>query len=331
MLFSHGFVNMLVLFRTTNFNSIGKFDDNYINKFEKIRISTLLSDEYDGNNAILRLNAGAGGTESQDWCEMLFRMYGKYCAKAGYKTTTIDYLEGDEAGIKSVSMIVRGNFAYGYLKYEKDGRGNKIANSNEYNWMIDNAYKYGFILRYDKRYEDITRMFDFIHQIYDDVEEKMELIDDKINDYTASTIDKMKHLVSMDESYKGKLTYLVKLIVDNKEHSDEICDIIVDNVVLQNQEYASKEGLYNKREIQISQELSIVEIVTEDKTGQDVDEMFDRIVQGYNTNKIKEFIVSRARFLILFTFYQLAFLTPGISPLCANSLKHTRQIPNFLI
>ena len=137
-------------------------------------------------------------------------------------------------------------------------------------------------------------MFDFIYQIYDDVEEKMELIDDKINDYTASTIDKMKHLVSMDESYKGKLTYLVKLIVDNKEHSDEICDIIVDNVVLQVQEYASKEGLYNKREIQISQELSIVEIVTEDKTGQDVDEMFDRIVQGYNTNKIKEFIVSRA-------------------------------------
>ena len=146
----------------------------------------------------------------------------------------------------------------------------------------------------DALYEDITRMFDFIYQIYDDVEEKMELIDDKINDYTASTIDKMKHLVSMDESYKGKLTYLVKLIVDNKEHSDEICDIIVDNVVLQVQEYASKEGLYNKREIQISQELSIVEIVTEDKTGQDVDEMFDRIVQGYNTNKIKEFIVSRA-------------------------------------
>ena len=122
----------------------------------------------------------------------------------------------------------------------------------------------------------------------------MELIDSKINEYTASTIDKMKHLVSMDESYKGKLTYLVKLIVDNKTHSDEICDIIVDNSVLQLQEYASKEGLYNKREIQISQELSIVEIVTEDKTGQDVDEIFDKIIQGYNTNKIKEFIVSRA-------------------------------------
>ena len=122
----------------------------------------------------------------------------------------------------------------------------------------------------------------------------MEIIDNKINDYTASTIDKMKHLVSMDESYKGKLTYLVKLITDNRQYEADICDIIVENSVLQVQEYASKEGLYTKREIQISQELSIVEIVTEDKSGTDVDEMFDKIVQGYNTNKIKEFIVSRA-------------------------------------
>ena len=102
----------------------------------------------------------------------------------------------------------------------------------------------------------------------------------------------MKHLVSMDESYKGKLTYLVKLITDNRQYEADICDIIVDNSVLQVQEYASKEGLYTKREIQISQELSIVEIVTEDKSGTDVDEMFTKIVQGYNTNKIKEFIVS---------------------------------------
>ena len=146
----------------------------------------------------------------------------------------------------------------------------------------------------DALYEEITKMSDYIFQTYDEIEEKMDVIDNKINDYTASTIDKMKHLVSMDESYKGKLTYLVKIIADNKIHADEICEIILDNTVLQVQEYASKEGLYTKREIQINTELSIVEIVTEDKTGSDVDEIFGKIIQGYNTQKIKEFIVSRA-------------------------------------
>ena len=146
----------------------------------------------------------------------------------------------------------------------------------------------------DALYEEVAKMYDYIYQTYDEIEEKMDLIDNKINDYTASTIDKMKHLVSMDESYKGKLTYLVKLINENKEHETEIIDMILDNTVLQVQEYASKEGLYTKREIQINTELSIVEIVTEDKTGSDVDEIFGKIIQGYNTQKIKEFIVSRA-------------------------------------
>ena len=116
----------------------------------------------------------------------------------------------------------------------------------------------------------------------------------KINEYTTSTVDKMKHLVSMDESYKGKITFLVKTIIDNKEHADEIVDMFMDNTILQVQEYASKEGLYTKREIQITSELSIVEIVTEEKVGEDVDEIFGKIIQGYNTNKIKEFILSRA-------------------------------------
>lgn len=146
----------------------------------------------------------------------------------------------------------------------------------------------------DAIYEEVVKMYDYIYQTYDEIDEKMDLIDNKINDYTASTIDKMKHLVSMDESYKGKLTYLVKLLNENKEHQEEIIDIILDNTVLQIQEYASKEGLYTKREIQINTELSIVEIVTEDKTGSDVDEIFGKIIQGYNTKKIKDFIVSRA-------------------------------------
>ena len=87
-------------------------------KIEQLKLTTMLTGEYDANNAIITLHAGAGGTESQDWCEMLFRMYTRYCVKAGYKTETIDYLEGDEAGIKSVSFSVEGQNAYGFLKGE---------------------------------------------------------------------------------------------------------------------------------------------------------------------------------------------------------------------
>jgi len=87
-------------------------------KIEQLRLTTLLTGEYDANNAIITLHAGAGGTESQDWCEMLFRMYTRYCTKMGWKTQTIDYQEGDEAGIKSVSFSIEGNNAYGFLKSE---------------------------------------------------------------------------------------------------------------------------------------------------------------------------------------------------------------------
>ena len=87
--------------------------------FEKIRIATLLSGEYDRNNAILRLNAGAGGTESCDWASMLYRMYTRWAERKGFSVEVLDYLEGDEAGIKSVSFQVNGDNAYGYLKGEK--------------------------------------------------------------------------------------------------------------------------------------------------------------------------------------------------------------------
>lgn len=93
--------------------------DEFVEKFEKIRISTLLSDEYDGNNAILRLNAGAGGTESCDWASMLYRMYVRWAERKGLTVEVLDYLDGDEAGIKSVSWQVSGENAYGYLKSEK--------------------------------------------------------------------------------------------------------------------------------------------------------------------------------------------------------------------
>ncbi len=85
---------------------------------EQLRLTTLLTGEYDSYNAIISLHPGAGGTESQDWCEMLYRMYTRYCSKRGYKTKLMDYIEGEEAGIKSVSFSVEGENAYGFLKGE---------------------------------------------------------------------------------------------------------------------------------------------------------------------------------------------------------------------
>ena len=87
-------------------------------EIDKLEIQTLLSGKYDKNNAILTLHPGAGGTESQDWAEMLYRMYSKWAASNGYKLKELDYLEGDEAGIKSVTFSISGENAYGYLKGE---------------------------------------------------------------------------------------------------------------------------------------------------------------------------------------------------------------------
>ncbi len=88
-------------------------------EIEKFRIEILLSGEYDRNNAILTLHAGAGGTDAQDWTEMLLRMYTRWCEKKGYAIETLDYLTGDEAGIKGVTLSIKGEYAYGYLKAEK--------------------------------------------------------------------------------------------------------------------------------------------------------------------------------------------------------------------
>ena len=93
--------------------------EEFSQKLDNLRISTLLSGEYDSNNAILRLNAGAGGTESCDWAGMLFRMYTRYAEKKGFSVEVLDMLDGDEAGIKSVTFQINGTNAYGYLKGEK--------------------------------------------------------------------------------------------------------------------------------------------------------------------------------------------------------------------
>ena len=85
---------------------------------EQQRLSTLLTGEYDAKNAILTFHAGAGGTEAQDWAEMLFRMYNRWAVRHGYKATTLDYLDGEEAGLKSASVLIEGENAYGFLKSE---------------------------------------------------------------------------------------------------------------------------------------------------------------------------------------------------------------------
>lgn len=93
--------------------------ENLEMELDDFRIETLLKGKYDSNNAIITLHSGAGGTEAQDWAEMLFRMYQMYCEKKGYKLKILDELVGDEAGLKSITFLVSGEDAYGYLKCEK--------------------------------------------------------------------------------------------------------------------------------------------------------------------------------------------------------------------
>ncbi len=88
-------------------------------KAEELHIDALLSGQYDANNAIVSIHAGAGGTEAQDWAQMLYRMYNYYCEKKGWKVTVLDLLDGDEAGIKSVTFRIEGDYVYGYMKAEK--------------------------------------------------------------------------------------------------------------------------------------------------------------------------------------------------------------------
>src|SRR5690625_2132566 len=88
-------------------------------QIESFELEMLLSEPYDKNNAILELHPGAGGTESQDWASILLRMYQRWAESKGYKVETLNYLAGDEAGVKSVTLLIKGHNAYGYLKAEK--------------------------------------------------------------------------------------------------------------------------------------------------------------------------------------------------------------------
>ena len=92
--------------------------DAFKTKLEEEKLSTLLTGEYDGSNAILTFHAGAGGTEAQDWAEMLYRMYNHWAERHEYKVELLDYLDGDDAGLKSASILIEGDNAYGYMKSE---------------------------------------------------------------------------------------------------------------------------------------------------------------------------------------------------------------------
>ena len=92
--------------------------DEFKSKLDTMTLSTLLTGEYDNNNAILTFHAGAGGTEAQDWASMLFRMYNRWGERHGFKVSTLDYLDGDEAGLKSATLLIEGENAYGYMKSE---------------------------------------------------------------------------------------------------------------------------------------------------------------------------------------------------------------------
>ena len=92
--------------------------ERFSENVESTRLSTLLTGEYDANNAILTFHAGAGGTEAQDWASMLYRMYNMWAERHGYKVKVMDYLDGDEAGLKSATITIEGDNAYGFLKSE---------------------------------------------------------------------------------------------------------------------------------------------------------------------------------------------------------------------
>jgi len=102
-----------------SFKEADKLEKILVYKKDKLEIEALLSDEYDSHNAIISIHPGAGGTESQDWAEILYRMYLKWCGKSEYESEILDFQAGEEAGIKSVTFLIKGVNAYGYLKSEK--------------------------------------------------------------------------------------------------------------------------------------------------------------------------------------------------------------------
>ena len=111
--------NLIELTELANLDNDEDVAKDIIKSTAKLEIKTMLSGKYDLNNAIITIHPGAGGTESQDWAEMLYRMYTRWANKSNYEIKELDYLEGEEAGLKSVTFEIIGEYAYGYMKCEK--------------------------------------------------------------------------------------------------------------------------------------------------------------------------------------------------------------------
>ena len=138
---------------------------------DDMKIKVMLSGKYDANNAILSFHAGAGGTEAQDWTEMLIRMYMKWADKHGFKVETLDYLEGEEAGVKNAALSIKGEYAYGYLKSEKG------------------VHRLVRISPFDaaKRRHTSFAMVEVMPELTDDVEVDINAEDLKIDTYRSSS------------------------------------------------------------------------------------------------------------------------------------------------
>ncbi len=161
-------------------------------EIEKLEIETLFSGKYDNNNAIITLHPGAGGTESQDWVQMLYRMYGKWASSNGFSLKELDYLPGDEAGIKSVTALVSGENAYGYLKCEMG------------------VHRLVRISPFDsggRRHTSFASL-EVLPEITDDIEIEIDQNDLRIDTYRASgagrTAHKQNRFCSQNYSYTNK-------------------------------------------------------------------------------------------------------------------------------
>lgn len=148
----------------------GKYLKKVVPEIEKAEIALLLSGKFDRNNAILNIHPGVGGTESQDWAEMLLRMYTRWCEKNGFKYDIIEYISGDEAGIKNVSLEVSGDYAYGFLKCEIGIH--RLVRISPYNAQ-------------GKRQTSFASVYAYA-EIMDDIEVEINAKDLKIDTYRAS-------------------------------------------------------------------------------------------------------------------------------------------------
>lgn len=148
----------------------GKYLEKVVPEIEKAEIALLLGGKFDRNNAILNIHPGVGGTESQDWAEMLLRMYTRWCEKNGFTYDIIEYISGDEAGIKNVSLEVSGEYAYGFLKCEIGIH--RLVRISPYNAQ-------------GKRQTSFASVYAYA-EIMDDIEVEINAKDIKIDTYRAS-------------------------------------------------------------------------------------------------------------------------------------------------